>query len=68
MRTLLVVAGLGVKVAVTPLGRPVTDRLTLPLNDPRSLIRMVVEVEAPGVRATLRGALKSKPLVPEGTT
>jgi hypothetical protein len=42
VRVLLDVAGLGLKDAVTPLGSPVADRVTLPENPFASLIAMVL--------------------------
>src|SRR5277367_6115570 len=44
VRGLVVVAGLGLKAAVTPLGNPVAERLTLPLNP---FIGVMVIVLAP---------------------
>jgi hypothetical protein len=49
--------GLGEKDAVTPLGRPETDRFALPLN-PYSGVRMIVEVtELPGFNTNAIGEL-----------
>ena len=40
--TLLFVAGLVPKVAVTPLGRPLAARVTLPVNPPAPVTEMVL--------------------------
>lgn len=42
VRVLLDVAGFGLKEAVTPLGRPLADRLTLPENPFTSLMAMLL--------------------------
>ena len=47
VKELLVVAGFGPNVALTPLGRPDAVKLTLPLNPFRILIVIVVEAEVP---------------------
>lgn len=41
VRTLVLVAGLGAKVAVTPVGRPVAARVTLPVNPSAGVTVMV---------------------------
>ena len=48
---LLPVVGLGLKMSVTPLGRPETDRLTLPVKPYRddTLIEPVLELPWPTV-------------------
>lgn len=43
------VTGLGLKLAVTPLGRPVADSVTGELKPPEEEIVMVVETELPGM-------------------
>lgn len=50
--TLLLVAGFVAKAAVTPVGNPVTDSVTLPLNEPTSTIEIVSVALAPSVRET----------------
>lgn len=47
VKTLLAVAGLVPNVAVTPVGKPDADKVTVPLNPFRGLIEMVVEPEVP---------------------
>lgn len=65
---LVVLVGLGVKAAVTPLGNPVTLRVTLPVNPFCGVTVMVLVALPPWRTATEFGlALKLKPPVP-GTT
>lgn len=47
VKTLLAVAGFVPKVALTPLGKPDADKVTLPLNPFRGLMEMVAEAELP---------------------
>ena len=47
VKRLLAVAGFVPNVALTPLGKLDTDKVTLPLNPFRGLIEMVVEPEGP---------------------
>jgi hypothetical protein len=47
VRVLLPVAGFGLKVAVTPPGRPDAERVTLPVNPPMSLTVTVLTPDAP---------------------
>ena len=57
---LVAVAGFGLNDAVTPLGRPDADRLTLPLN-PFSGVTVIALVPLlPGVRLTLPGDAERK--------
>jgi len=55
VRTLDVVAGLGENAAVTPLGRPEAERLTLPENPYSGLIVIVDVPEVPWLMDTLPG-------------
>jgi hypothetical protein len=48
VRVLFSEAGFGDQEAVTPVGKPVTDRLTFPLNPFRGAIRIVDSSDAPG--------------------
>lgn len=59
-KRLLVVAGFVPNAALTPLGNPEADRLTLLLNPCRGLIEMVVEPEAPCRIATLAGEVERR--------
>ena len=47
VKRLLAVAGFVPNVALTPLGKPDADKVTLPLKPLRRLIAMVVEPEVP---------------------
>ena len=47
VRMLVVLVGLGLNTAVTPLGRPDAVRVTLPVNPPRSFTVMVLVPPAP---------------------
>ena len=57
--TLLPVVGFVPKDAVTSLGRPEAERLTLPVNPPTSRTVMVVVPEAPGLIIKLLGEVES---------
>ena len=59
VKTLVVDAGFVPKLALTPLGRPETLKLTLPLNPFRGWIMMVVELAAPWRKARLAGDAES---------
>ena len=64
VKALLDVAGFGVNVAVTPLGRPEADRLTLPLKPFCGVTLMVLEPAVPCVMVKLLGEADStKPVV-----
>ena len=52
---LLVIVGLVPKLAVTPLGRPEAVKFTLPLNPFKGWTAMVVEPDAPWIKARLAG-------------
>ena len=47
VKTLLAVAGFVPNVALTPLGKPDADKVTLPLNPFTGLMETVVEPELP---------------------
>src|ERR1041384_1588254 len=55
VRGVVVEAGLGLKDAVTPVGRPEADKLTLLLNPLRAEIAMVLPPDVPCVTATEAG-------------
>jgi len=55
VNVLAAVAGLGLKDAVTPLGKPDADRLTLPLKPFCGVTVMVVEPETPWTKVKLVG-------------
>jgi hypothetical protein len=55
-------SGFGENVAVTPLGRPVAARLTLPANPFCGIISTVAAPEPPGVRSTSPGAVAMEKL------
>ena len=55
VKRLLAVAGFVPKLAVTPLGRPETVKFTLSLNPFKGWIVMVVEPDAPWMKARLAG-------------
>jgi hypothetical protein len=59
VNVLLAVAGLGLNAAVTPLGRPEADRLTLPLKPFCGATVMVLLPLAPCTMFTLLGAADS---------
>src|SRR5579859_1517337 len=59
-KRLLVVAGFVPNAALTPLGSPDADRVTLPLNPFSGLIEMVVEPEAPCRIARLAGEVERR--------
>ncbi len=59
VKRLLVVAGFVPKLALTPLGRPVAVKFTLPLNPLRGWIVMVVEPAAPWRKVKLVGDTES---------
>ena len=58
--TLLVEVLLGLKEAVTPLGRPDTERLTLPANPPWGAKEIVVEPLVPCTSVRLPGVAESR--------
>ncbi|MFY9845653.1 MAG: hypothetical protein WA718_12815 [Terriglobales bacterium] len=55
VNVLLVVVELGLKEAVTPLGKPVAESVTLLLNPFRGLTVMVLLFEVPRTTVTLLG-------------
>jgi hypothetical protein len=57
---LLLVAGLGLNAAVTPLGKVEVERETLPLNPPVSLMVMVLVAWPPSETITLFGEAESE--------
>jgi len=59
--TLAVVAGFGLKDAVTPFGSPEADNVTLPPKPFCSLMEIVVVTLAPSVRVKLGGPKSVKP-------
>lgn len=61
VKTLDVVAGFGLKEAVTPLGSPETDNPTWPPKPFSSLMEIVLVTLVPTVRLKLGGALSVKP-------
>ena len=54
------VVGFGANEAVTPLGRPLTDRLTLPVNPGPGTTSTVDVAEVPGFKITERGGIRLK--------
>ena len=60
VNVLLAVAGVGLKLAVTPLGRPLAVRATLPLNPLLGVIVMVLVPFAPRVMVRLEGLAPSE--------
>lgn len=65
--TVLPLAGLGLNEAVTPLGRPEAEKVTLPLNPSSGLMVMVVVTWLPCVTLTVFGEgdkVKSGPAGP----
>jgi len=59
VNVLVAVAGLGLNEAVTPLGRPEADRLTLPLKPFCGVMVMVLALFAPCVMVRLLGEVES---------
>jgi hypothetical protein len=59
VRVLPLVAGLGLKLAVTPLGKPEADSATLPLNPFCGITVMLLELLAPCVNVELLGDAES---------
>jgi hypothetical protein len=55
VRVLVVKAALGANEAVTPLGRPDADKLTVPEKPPAGVIVMVLVTLVPCTRVTLLG-------------
>ena len=55
VKTLVEVAGLVPKLAVTPVGRPEADKVTLPVKPPRSVTEMVLVAVDPCVTEVLAG-------------
>src|SRR5436853_36707 len=60
VKVLLPVVLAGLKLAVTPLGRPEADRLTLPVNPFTGLTVIVLHVLPPCVTETLAGDAESE--------
>lgn len=60
------VVGLVPKAAVTPLGNPEADKLTLPVNPPEGLTVIVLLPLPPCATVTLAGEADSEKLGPEG--
>lgn len=56
---LVLVVGFVPKVAVTPLGKPEADRVTLPVNPPTSVTVIVLVPVPPCVTVTLLGEAES---------
>ena len=65
VKVLVVVAGFVAKIALSPFGRPDTDKFTLPLNPFRGWIVIVAEPDEPWVKVRLVGDAESVKL---GTT
>ena len=59
VKVLVAVAGLGLKEAVTPLGKPDADKLTLPLKPFWGVSEIVLEPLAPSMRVRLLGEVES---------
>jgi hypothetical protein len=62
VRTLVEVAGLVPNAAVTPVGRPEADKLTLPVNPPTSVTVIVLVAVLPCTTLTLAGEAESEKL------
>jgi len=60
VRTLVEVVGFVPKLAVTPLGRPEAERLTLPVNPPDGVTVMVLFPLVPWVTVRLVGEAESE--------
>ena len=58
----LFVIGFGLKVAVTPEGKPDADRLTLPVKPPEGVTEIVVFPPLPWTTVTLEGVAESEKL------
>jgi hypothetical protein len=56
------VIGFGLKVAVTPEGKPDADRLTLPVKPPEGVTEIVVFPPLPWTTVTLEGVAESEKL------
>ena len=56
---LLLVAGLGLNAAVTPLGKPEAERLTLPLKPFNGVMLIVLVPWLPGATVSVFGAAES---------
>lgn len=67
VNALVVMAGLGMNEAVTPLGKPEADRLTLPLNPFMGVTVIVVVAPVPCAMLKLPVAAE-RPKSAEGTT
>jgi hypothetical protein len=63
---LVEVVGLVPKVAVTPLGKPEADRVTLPVNPPEGVTVMVLLALLPWVTLTLEGEADNEKFGPDG--
>jgi hypothetical protein len=63
---LLVVAGLGLKPAVTPLGRPKADKVTFLVKPPDGVMVMALVPLLPCVMVTLFGEAESEKFGPAG--
>ena len=66
VRVLVAVAGFGLNEAVTPLGRPATDKLTLPLKPFWGVTVMVLVPLVPKMRVRLLGDAESAKFGEEG--
>jgi hypothetical protein len=62
VKVLVLVAGLGLKAAVTPVGKPVADKVTLPLKPFCGVRAIVLEPPAPCKIVTLFGDAESAKL------
>ena len=60
MATLVPVVGFGLKDAVTPLGRPDAESITLPVNPPEPVTVTVLVADAPWATIKLPGLADSE--------
>jgi hypothetical protein len=65
VKVLVLVAGLGLKAAVTPFGKPVADKVTVPLKPFCGVTVMVLVPLAPCVTVTLAGEDESEKFDPK---
>src|SRR5580692_4864296 len=64
-----VAEGFVVQLAVTPVGNPEADRVTLPVNPPLSVTSILTEATLPGLMATrVEEAARSKPAAVVGAS